>query len=285
MKGFIFLSIYLSISVVALAQEGPIRLIIRSDDMGFSHAANHAMIETYEKGITTSVEIMVPTPWFPEAVKLLKEHPDLDVGIHITLTSEWDNVKWRPLTKAPGLSDEDGYFYPMIWPNDNYGPDQALKEQDWTIEEIEAELRAQIETAVRHLPRISHLSAHMGCTSMAPEVEEVYRKLAAEYGLDIHPEDMGVKRARYAGPTDTPELRRQSFITMLKALSPGTYLFVDHPAYDVPEVRGIRHTGYDDVAIDRQGVTDILTDPEIVQLIKALNIELISYADLKREAD
>jgi hypothetical protein len=72
---------------------------------------------------------------------------------------------------------------------------------------------------------------------------------------------------------------------MLKALSPGTYLFVDHPAYDVPEVRGIRHTGYDDVAIDRQGVTDILTDPEIVQLIKALNIELISYADLKREAD
>ncbi|MFP4094394.1 MAG: polysaccharide deacetylase family protein [Cyclobacteriaceae bacterium] len=264
------------------AQEAPIRLIIRSDDMGFSHAANHAMIETYEKGITTSVEIMVPTPWFPEAVRLLKEHPDLDVGIHITLTSEWSNVKWRPLTKAPGLADEDGYFFPMIWPNSNYGPEQALREQDWTLEEVEAEMRAQIETALHHLPHISHLSAHMGCTSMAPEVEEVYRKLSAEYGLDIHPEDLGVKRARYAGPTDTPALKRQSFINMLRQLTPGTYLFVDHPAYDVPEVRGIHHTGYEDVAVDRQGVTNILTDPEVIQLIKDLQIDLVSYADLKK---
>lgn len=283
MKRLILLCFYLCIVMGLTAQSQSIRLIIRSDDMGFSHAANHAMIETYTQGITTSVEIMVPTPWFPEAVKLLKEHPDLDVGIHITLTSEWDNIKWRPLTQAPGLSDEDGYFYPMIWPNDNYGPEQALRAQDWTIEEVEAEMRAQIETALRHLPRISHLSAHMGCTSMAPEVEAVYRKLAAEYGLDIHPEDLGVQRARYVGPKDTPALKRQGFISMLKGLTPGTYLFVDHPAYDVPEVRGIRHTGYNDVAIDRQGVTDILTDPEIIQLIKDLNIALISYADLKDE--
>jgi chitin disaccharide deacetylase len=281
MQRIIFLCFYLCTLLDTNAQDQAIRLIIRSDDMGFSHAANHAMIQTYEQGITTSVEVMVPAPWFPEAVKLLQEYPDLDVGIHITLTSEWDNIKWRPLTKAPNLSDKDGYFYPMIWPNDNYGPEQALKEQDWTLEEVEAELRAQIETALRHLPRISHLSAHMGCSNMSPEVDEIYHKLAAEYGLDIHPDELGVKRARYVGPRDTPALKRRSFITMLKELTPGTYLFVDHPAYDVPEVRGIRHTGYEDVAIDRQGVTDILTDPEIIQLVKELNIELISYADLK----
>lgn len=264
------------------AQEDAVRLIIRSDDMGFSHAANLALIETYEKGITTSIEVMVPTPWFPEAVQLLKEHPGVDVGIHITLTSEWSNVKWRPLTKAPSISDENGYFYPMVWPNDNYGPDQALKAQDWDINEIEQEIRAQIEMAVRNIPRISHLSAHMGCTNLAPEVAEVYRKLAKEYKLDIHPEDVQVKRASYEGPKKSAEQKKQSFIKMLKALEPGTYMFVDHPAYDVPEMQAIHHTGYEDVALDRQGVTDLLTDPDIIQLIKELNIKLISYADLKK---
>lgn len=284
MKKLIWIAMLLCFlsSGLLLAQQEPIRLIIRSDDMGFSHAANHALIETYEKGITTSIEVMVPTPWFPEAAKLLKEHPEVDVGIHITLTSEWKNIKWRPLTKAPGLSDMDGYFYPMIWPNDNYGPDQALKEQNWTIEEIEQEMRAQIEMALRHIPRISHLSAHMGCTSVAPEVAEVYRKLAKEYKLDIHPEDMGVKRASYVGPKESGEQKKQSFVKMLKELKPGTYMFVDHPAYDVAEMRGIHHTGYEDVALDRQGVTDILTDPDIMQMIKDLKIELISYADLKK---
>lgn len=266
----------------AIAQEEAVRLIIRSDDMGFAHAANLAIIESYEKGITTSVEVMVPTPWFPEAVAMLNEHPELDVGIHITLTSEWKNLKWRPLTQAPSLTDADGYFYPMIWPNDNYGPDQALKEQDWKIEEIEQEMRAQIEMALRHIPRISHLSAHMGCTSIAPEVEEVYRKLAKAYKLDIHPEDMNVKRASYEGPKKTAQQKKESFMKMLKALKPGTYLFVDHPAYDVPEVQAVHHTGYEDVAHDRQGVTDTLTDPEVLQLIKALKIELISYAELKK---
>lgn len=282
MKQLLFLLIFCGVSNYLAAQDQPIRLIVRSDDMGFSHAANQAMIETVEEGITTSIEVMVPTPWFPEAVELLKDYPDLDVGIHVTLTSEWSNIKWSPLTKAPSISDENGYFYPMIWPNDNYGPEQALQAQDWDIREIEEEIRAQIEMGIRNIPQISHLTAHMGCTSMAPEVEEVYRKLAKEYKLDIHPEDLGVARARYAGPTDTPALKREGFINMLKQLTPGTYLFVDHPAYDVPEVRGIRHTGYDDVAIDRQGVTDLLTDPEIIQLVKELNIELISYADLQK---
>ncbi|WPP49321.1 polysaccharide deacetylase family protein [Catalinimonas niigatensis] len=282
MKQLFFLLIFCFFSNFLSAQDQPVRLIIRSDDMGFSHAANLALIETYEKGITTSIEVMVPTPWFPEAVQLLKEHPGVDVGIHITLTSEWSNVKWRPLTKAPSISDENGYFYPMVWPNDNYGPDQALKAQNWDINEIEQEIRAQIEMAVRNIPRISHLSAHMGCTSLAPEVAEIYRKLAKEYKLDIHPEDMQVKRASYEGPKKSAEQKKQSFMKMLKALKSGTYMFVDHPAYDVPEMQAIHHTGYEDVALDRQGVTDILTDPDIIQLIKELNIELISYADLKK---
>ncbi|MCK4852943.1 MAG: ChbG/HpnK family deacetylase [Bacteroidales bacterium] len=93
--------------------EKEVYLLIRGDDIGSSHAANVGCMESYQNGIMQSVELMPPCPWFPEAVKMLKDNPDLDVGIHLVLTSEWDNIKWGPLTDAPSISDEDGYFYPL----------------------------------------------------------------------------------------------------------------------------------------------------------------------------
>ena len=72
-----------------------IKLLVRGDDIGSSHNANLACIESYKNGIVRSVEIMVPCSWFEEAVIMLNENPGLDVGIHLTLTSEWDNYKWR----------------------------------------------------------------------------------------------------------------------------------------------------------------------------------------------
>jgi predicted glycoside hydrolase/deacetylase ChbG (UPF0249 family) len=134
---------YLLLTVAtAHAQKAP-RLIVRGDDMGFSHSGNEAIINADKEGIETSVEIIVPSPWFPEAVKMLNENPSLDVGIHIAITSEWDNIKYRPVSYCPSLTDEDGYFFPMIWPNKNY-PGKSLTENKWTIEDVEKELRAQI---------------------------------------------------------------------------------------------------------------------------------------------
>jgi len=100
------------------AQDKSISLIVRGDDIGSCHAANVACIRSYKEGIMTSVELMVPCSWFPEAVKMLNENPGLDVGIHLVLTSEWENYKWRPLTHAPSLTDADGYFYPRVFPLD-----------------------------------------------------------------------------------------------------------------------------------------------------------------------
>src|SRR5437899_2642480 len=71
----------------------PIRLIVRGDDMGFSHSGNEALIKCFREGIETSIEIIAPSPWFPEAVRLLAGNPNVDVGVHLALTSEWDNVK------------------------------------------------------------------------------------------------------------------------------------------------------------------------------------------------
>ena len=90
------------------------RLIIRADDMGSFRSANIACMEGYKNGVETCIEVMVVTSWFPEAARLLRENPGIDVGLHLTLTSEWDNVKWRPLTHCPSLTDSNGYFLPMM---------------------------------------------------------------------------------------------------------------------------------------------------------------------------
>ncbi|MBQ3250945.1 MAG: ChbG/HpnK family deacetylase, partial [Bacteroidales bacterium] len=95
-------------------------LVIRIDDMGALHSVNTASIDTYQNGIARSVEVLAVGAWFPEAVKMLKEKPGLDVGIHLAITSEWENVKWRPLTDCPTLVDENGYFFPMMGPNPAY---------------------------------------------------------------------------------------------------------------------------------------------------------------------
>jgi len=259
------------------------KLIVRGDDMGFSHSGNEALIKTFEEGIETSIEVIVPSPWFPEAVKMLAEHPTVDVGIHLVLTSEWDNVKWQPLTNAPSITNKDGYFYPMIWPNKNY-PGQALLENEFSVEEIEKEWRAQIELAKKLIPRLSHISGHMGCTGLNDEVAAMAKKLAIEYGIDIDTQELGVLRTGYdGGPHATFAEKKASFTTALNKLEKGkTYMFVEHPGIDTPELRAISHIGYENVAADRQGVTDLWTDEDIKALIKKKGIQLVSYKDLAK---
>lgn len=280
MKKAWLIFLYAIITIQTKAQNSPIRLLVRGDDMGFSHSGNQALIKSCQHGIERSIEVIVPSPWFPEAVALLHQHPGIDVGIHLAITSEWDNVKWRPLSNCASLKDADGYFFPMIWPNANY-PQRAVLQQQWTLADIEKEFRAQIELALKKIPRISHLSSHMGCTSLNDSVKALVKKLAKEYKIDIDPGELGVQSVNYQGPHASFEEKKKSFTAMLATLQPGhTYLFVDHPGLDSPELRAIHHIGYENVATDRQGVTDLFTDAGIMALIKKKGIQLISYKDL-----
>lgn len=265
----------------ALRAAGPVRLIVRGDDIGSSHAANLACIESYRSGIVRSVELMVPCPWLPEAIRLLKENPGLDVGVHLVLTSEWEGMKWRPLTSAPSLVDADGFFFPMVWPNPNLPPRSSIKESTWKLAEVEQELRAQIELARRHLPRISHLSAHMGFTGLDPALADLVKRLGAEYHLATEADNTGVKRFPGWGRARTADERIEAFIRNLKTLEPGTYLFVEHPGLDTPELRAIGHKGYEDVATDRAAVTRVFTSPAIRQAIDDLGIELVGLNALR----
>ncbi len=254
--------------------------------MGSSHASNLACLDSYKNGIETSIEIMAVTPWFPEAARLLRENPVVDVGLHLTITSEWDNIKWRPLTSCPSLIDDNGYFSPMIQPNPNY-PGLAITENKWKLNEVEQEFRAQIELALKNVPHLSHLSGHMGSTNFDKKVAEMTRHLAAEYNLadiSIDPEaDYGITGIGYNGPYKTLSDKEASFIKMLGMLHAGkTYIFIDHPALNNEEMQAVHHIGNEDVAIDRQEVTDLFTSEKVKNAIREKGIELVSYNDVTK---
>jgi len=265
---------------IVLSQQAP-RLLVRGDDMGYTHSGNEALIECYQHGIEKSIEVLVASPWFPEAVKLLKQNSGVDVGIHLDLTSEWENIKWRPLSDCPSLKDSAGYFFPMVFPNKNY-PGRSISEHAWRIEDVEKEFRAQIELAQKNIPNISHFSAHMGCTNLSPEVRALTIRLAKEYNIPVDPEWDYKGFIGYDGPHKTSSEKIESFIRMLHKLEPGkTYIFLDHPGLCNDELKAVYHIGYENVCEDRQGVTDVFTSEKVKEAIKLKGIQLITYRDLK----
>lgn len=271
--------------MAAKAQE----LVIRIDDMGALHSVNVASIDTYQNGIAKSAEVLVAGSWFPEAVKMLKENPGLDVGVHLAITSEWENVKWRPLTDCPSLVDENGYFYPMMGPNPAY-PGQSIMEQmaNFKIDEIEKEFRAQIELALKNIPNVTHISGHMFSTAFNPEVTALVQRLSEEYGLPSIDRAEAFRQYNfvyvgYEGPKATFEEKVESFIKSLDLMEEGKrYMFVDHPAYNDSEMQTVMHVGYEDVAVDRQGVTDLLKSPEVRKAIEERGIKLIDIKTLTK---
>ena len=127
-------------------------LIVNADDYGMCHAANEAVAELFEGGWLKSSTIMMPCPTAEEAVKFSIEHPEYAIGVHLTLTSEWGKYRWKPLTDGKTLVDEDGYMW--------HESDQV--EKNASYEDIEAEVRAQIDLAHSMGMKPSHIDNHMG---------------------------------------------------------------------------------------------------------------------------
>jgi predicted glycoside hydrolase/deacetylase ChbG (UPF0249 family) len=172
------------------------RVVIHEDDVGMTHGANAAFVELVKLGNCSSGSVMVPCPWFPEAAAIAAGDPKLDVGIHLTLTSEQKPYRWRPLTAPPRsarLTDEYGYFWPDV-PRARKASPQA----------VEAELRAQIDTALAAGIDPTHLDAHMG-TAQMPEFVGIFRQLGHDYNMPVLlVKDLSrYNPTTYAGPIET----------------------------------------------------------------------------------
>ena len=258
-----------------------IRLLVRADDAGSSWASNMGCLRACTDGIARSVEVMMPGAWVPHAARLFNPRPEIDVGIHLTLTSEWDAVKWRPLTPARSLVDEAGCFLPLLSPRDGDAR-PALAQRDWALDDIAAEFEAQVALGVATFANVSHVSAHMvrHFADFDPRVGDVVRDLCARFGLMDDPFGHGLPRiAGYPPHPRAASARVPSFVRQLGELAPGTYIFIDHPAVDCAALADVGHVGDEDARADRASRLDTSTPADLRAAVEARGIALTGYGD------
>jgi predicted glycoside hydrolase/deacetylase ChbG (UPF0249 family) len=153
-------------------------IILHVDDAGMSFDSNQGAIEAMEKGVASSTSVMMPCSWVPGFVRFLKQHPGTDAGLHLTLTSEWRDYRWGPLSgksRVPGLVDAQGDLWPDV-------PD-VLKHA--SLSEIETEIRAQIERALQMGFQPTHLDSHMGTLFASADLIELYIRIGMEYKIPV----------------------------------------------------------------------------------------------------
>jgi predicted glycoside hydrolase/deacetylase ChbG (UPF0249 family) len=190
MKKLSFLLILSCIAVIACAQQtktfaerlgwpkGARVLILHVDDAGMSHDSDEGVEKALSKGVSTSTSVMMPCPWVPEIVKYIKEHPGMDAGLHLTLTSEWNTYRWGPLAgkaAVPGLTDKQGCLWPSV---------EAVYFSA-SADEIDKEMRAQLDRALSMGFKPTHLDSHMGTVFAKDAYMEKYLKLGIEKQIPV----------------------------------------------------------------------------------------------------
>ncbi|MBI2282945.1 MAG: polysaccharide deacetylase family protein [Bacteroidetes bacterium] len=153
-------------------------LILHVDDVGMSFDSNEGAINAITKGVASSLSIMMPCPWVPAFVQYMKAHPGLDAGLHLTLTSEWKGYRWGPLSgknTTPGLVDAEG----ALWPGVNDVVQHA------SGDEVEKEIRAQLERARSMGFEPTHFDTHMGTLLATPEFTQRYVKLGIDNQIPV----------------------------------------------------------------------------------------------------
>ncbi len=269
-------------------------LVLHSDDLGLSHSVNRATFEALEKGWITSASMMVPCPGFAEAAEFARLHPALDFGLHLTLTSEWQQYRWGPVSRSPvpSLSDKEGYLRHGVRGFSNRaGPD-----------DVRTELRAQIERAQRAGVPFTHLDSHMGALFSAPEMYDVLEKLAHENRVPNLVARAGSPRGKLAGRNSlelgvntliisrnlqmTPIKPRRfwlrSYQRMLAALPPGgVYQLILHLGFDDEEMRAItgnRSWG----ASWRQADYELVKNPGFQHFLREQKFVLVTWKELAK---
>lgn len=256
-------------------------IIVNCDDIGSSHAANLASLQAMETGVATSATLMVPCPWAREAVELFAGK---DVGVHLTLTAEYPTYRWRSLTGAKSLHDDQGYLPRTV--------EEARARA--TPADVAAECRAQIEQAYAWGVDVTHLDSHMGTVQLDPRFFEIYLALAEEYRLPMRMVSAKAEPlvgfesrapAAAGGIVFADEVWAQwgrptaeQMRSVFPRLAPGTVAeFLVHPVFDGPELRGYDKTEAQ-IRVDDHACA---MDPQIKALIQAERLIPISYRPLR----
>jgi predicted glycoside hydrolase/deacetylase ChbG (UPF0249 family) len=269
-------------------------LIIHGDDIGVAHSQDSATFTALRAGMVSSGSIMMPCPWVLEVADYCKKNPKADLGLHLTLTSEWKFYKWGPVTssgKVPGLVNANGFFYP-----DSDSLILLAKPS-----EVEEEIRNQVKLALQLGIDPTHLDAHMGAVLSTVGFLKAYIKVGKEFrlpvllsrqletltpvhfNLDSLIEEPVVlaDNIMTAGPEEFQKGMPQYYQSVFKSLKPGLSVLLIHLAYDNDEMKAVTVDNIDWGSGWRQQDFNFFTSNECRQLLKQYNIQLITWREIR----
>lgn len=279
-KSLTLLGGLLLIYKISIAQSNTPQLLLRLDDNGMNHSVTMAIQQVAETGIPFSTSVMFACPWYQEAVTVLKKYPQLSIGVHLTLNSEWRHYRWGPVSgrsAVPSLVDSNGYFLPST---------AEFLKSGYKLDDVEKELSAQVERAIHSGLRIDYVDYHMGTATSTPELRAIVEKLAKKYKLGI---------SRYFGENYQTmfgvsiETKQDEFLKQVAQLPKDKVnLIVMHVAEATPEMNALVDMNNKDqhsdskplVAMHRSAELKTLLSKQFQDMVKKGSVQLITYKDL-----
>jgi predicted glycoside hydrolase/deacetylase ChbG (UPF0249 family) len=265
-------------------------LIIHADDLALAHSVDKASFIALDRKAVSSASIMVPCPWFTEVAAYAKAHPEADLGVHLTMNSEWKQYRWgpqAPVLDVRGLLDPDGYLHAS--------PPMTIKRA--RMEEVEREIRAQVEKVVKAGISPTHLDSHMG-TLFSPEFFPAYVRVAREYrvpffalrfvttsaALREQMRDTDIIPDAYVMATESvkPENWAEYYAGIVRGLKPGLTELIVHLGYDDAELQAITegHPAYGSAW--RQRDFDVITSPEFRKVLAENHVILVGWREIQK---
>jgi predicted glycoside hydrolase/deacetylase ChbG (UPF0249 family) len=268
-------------------------LIVHADDLGMTHAVNAASIRAMEEGSVNSGSVMVPCPWFGEIARYARSHTGIDWGLHLTLNSEWDHYRWGPVSdvcSVRSLVDADGYLHA--------GQGAAAR---MATDEVELEIRRQIERARAFGIAPTHLDSHMGMLYTSTPLFETFLKVARDEGLPVmvarewlaeaphlaaavRPGDLLIDWVTQAQPWVPPDRWREFYAAALRCLRPGITEILVHVGYDNDELSAAIGSSGHWAAQWRQRDFDFFTGEECRRLLEENAVQLVTWRELAARA-
>lgn len=265
-------------------------LIIHADDLGLAHSVNAASIAALESRAVSSASIMVPCPWFNEIADYAKNNPDLDFGVHITLSGEWKIYRWDgvlPSNEIPNLLDEKDYFF--------HNSSAAVKSD--AIDEVKSEIHAQIQRALDFGINITHIDTHVGTMFKSDDLLQAYFDLGREYHLPVlisrnqinllpdslireYADDIVFVDHRVSVGLNLDANWDEAYRKSIENMQPGLNFMIVHLGYDDPELQAvcIDHPAYGSGW--REKDFKAVTNKAFINALKENNIILVSWKEV-----
>ncbi len=273
-------------------------IILHADDAGMCEEANIATQKQLKNGDIQSAAVMMPCPYAEEMIEWAKENPKHDIGIHLTLTSEWKDYRWGTVTdsaEVPGLLDPDG----KMW--------RSVREvvMNATPAEVEKEIKAQIDKAIAMGYNPTHMDTHMGTLYGHPDFVKVFFKVAQEYGIPANAielsdsavvesfkaqgypltDDVVALASNYTLPkvdnfTSAPngktyEEKVENFKLLVKSLKPGITEIIFHPSVETDNMKTITGTWQ-----QRKWEAEIFADKDLIKFFEEEEIIFTNWIEM-----